>query len=74
MSHETVAVSPRSARECPRRKEDAMTDYEILMVVLTIIAIFFRVIGQNVLVVSPNKQGSQKTCEAHSKRLHHPIA
>ena len=28
-----------------------------------------RVIGQNVLVVSPNKQGSQKTCEAHSKLL-----
>ncbi len=32
-----------------------------------------RVIGQNVLVVSPNKRGILKTCEAHSRRWHHPI-
>ena len=33
----------------------------------------FRVIGQNVLVVSPNKQDNQPTYEAHSIQWHLPI-
>ena len=32
-----------------------------------------RVIGQNVLVVSPNKQDNQPTYEAHSIQWHLPI-